>query len=55
MVSSGVPERNGNMHAGQIAGLALELMEVAQEYSLPGSDDPLALRIGVNSGKTLNK
>ena len=50
MVASGVPERNDKKHASQIAELALELMEVAQEFCLPGSDTALPLRIGVNSG-----
>ena len=53
MVASGLPERNGDRHAAEIANLSLELL-----YITPGiliSHDPslrLKIRIGIHSGAT---
>ena len=53
MVASGLPERNGDKHASEIANLCLELL-----YITPGiliSHDPslrLKIRIGIHTGAT---
>ena len=53
MVASGLPERNGDRHAAEIANLSLELL-----YITPGiliSHDPslrLKIRIGIHTGAT---
>ena len=51
MVVSGLPIRNGNAHAGQIATMALNLLHNCGLFTikhLPGV--PLRLRIGMHSG-----
>ena len=53
MVASGLPERNGDRHAAEIANMSLELL-----YITPGiliSHDPslrLKIRIGIHTGAT---
>ena len=51
MVASGVPLRNGNQHAKEIALLAIEMLETVDKFTirhLPKTK--LRLRIGVHSG-----
>jgi class 3 adenylate cyclase len=51
MVVSGLPLRNGNAHAGEIATMALNLLHTCGKFKikhLPGV--PLRLRIGMHSG-----
>ena len=51
MVVSGLPIRNGNRHAGEIATFALDLLHNCGKFQikhLPGV--PLRLRIGIHSG-----
>jgi guanylate cyclase 2F len=51
MVASGLPTRNGNRHAGEIATMALNLLHHCGKFQirhLPGI--PLRLRIGIHSG-----
>lgn len=51
MVVSGLPIRNGNKHAGEIATMALNLLYHCGQFKighLPGI--PLRLRIGLHSG-----
>ena len=51
MVVSGLPIRNGNKHAGEIATVALHLLHNCGKFKirhLPGV--PLRLRIGMHSG-----
>ena len=52
MVVSGLPERNGDVHAAQIATMSLELLsKVHTTYKIPHlADRPLLLRIGLHSG-----
>ena len=54
VVSSGLPKRTGDMHAPEIAAMALHMMALSINYTLPGSEIPLPLRIGINSGKGTN-
>lgn len=53
MVVSGLPVRNGDRHAGEIASMALHMLNKMQRFAIrhrPG--EPLQLRIGIHSGKT---
>ncbi len=50
VVASGLPERIGDRHASEIAAMALKMMALSVNYTLPGSDIALPLRIGINSG-----
>ena len=51
VVASGLPERIGERHASSIAAMALNMMALSVNYTLPGSDTALPQRIGINSGK----
>ena len=51
MVVSGLPHRNGIRHADQIARMALDLQSVIKGLSLPEFSQPLAIRIGIHTGK----
>ncbi|KAL4241106.1 hypothetical protein ACF0H5_001884 [Mactra antiquata] len=51
MVCSGLPKRNGILHAGEIASMSLHLLKEIKEFknkSRPG--ETLKLRIGIHSG-----
>lgn len=51
MVVSGLPIRNGNIHAGEIASMSLHLLEAIREFKIRHRpDDALKLRIGMHSG-----
>ncbi|XP_041372552.1 uncharacterized protein LOC121385829 [Gigantopelta aegis] len=51
MVVSGLPQRNGERHCMEIAGLALELLTIISHTSVPHIPDrKLQLRIGLNTG-----
>jgi class 3 adenylate cyclase len=52
MVVSGLPIRNGDAHAGEIASMALQVLENVRGFTIrhrPG--DALMLRIGIHSGQ----
>ena len=51
MVASGVPIRNGNKHAGEIATLALELLSEIRTFRIRHlPEKQLQLRLGIHSG-----
>uniref|UniRef100_UPI00358FD6B1 guanylyl cyclase C-like n=1 Tax=Myxine glutinosa TaxID=7769 RepID=UPI00358FD6B1 len=51
MVVSGLPQRNGQAHATQVADMALELLKSVGSFSIPHLPGlPLWVRIGVHSG-----
>ncbi|KAG1704428.1 Receptor-type guanylate cyclase Gyc76C [Nymphon striatum] len=51
MVVSGLPIRNGDRHAGEIASMALELLEKVKSFKIKHmSDQTLKLRIGIHTG-----
>ena len=52
MVVSGLPIRNGQKHAGEIARMALHLIEaVKKDFTVRHkSDYKLKLRVGIHSG-----
>ncbi|XP_059156487.1 receptor-type guanylate cyclase Gyc76C-like [Physella acuta] len=51
MVVSGLPLRNGNQHAAEIASMALALLKAIRSFTIRHKpDDMLKLRIGLHSG-----
>ncbi|GMT14953.1 hypothetical protein PFISCL1PPCAC_6250, partial [Pristionchus fissidentatus] len=51
MCVSGLPIPNGQNHAGEIASLGLAMLEAVKSFKIRHrSDEPVRLRIGVNSG-----
>ena len=53
MVVSGLPIRNGHQHAGEIARMALHLVEAVKKDFVVRhkSEHKLKLRVGIHSGK----
>ena len=52
MVVSGLPERNGNRHAGEIANMSLSLLAAVGSFRVRHKPiHKLLLRIGIHSGK----
>ena len=51
MVVSGLPVRNDNLHAGEIASMSLHLLEQIKSFKIRHRpNDTLKLRIGLHSG-----
>ncbi|XP_076309160.1 guanylate cyclase 32E-like isoform X2 [Tachypleus tridentatus] len=51
MVVSGLPIRNGDQHAGEIASMALQLLNAIRNFTIRHRpNDTLMLRIGIHSG-----
>ena len=51
MVVSGLPQRNGDLHAGEIAGVALDILTQVLAFRIRHSPNKhLFLRIGLHSG-----
>ena len=51
MVVSGVPQANGDSHAGEIAKMALRLMGTCKTFKIPHMpDSKLEIRAGIHSG-----
>ncbi|XP_071105845.1 receptor-type guanylate cyclase Gyc76C-like [Haliotis cracherodii] len=51
MVVSGLPVKNGDNHAGEIASMALDLLTAIKKFEIPHrANDTLKLRIGIHSG-----
>lgn len=51
MVCSGLPKRNGILHAGEIASMSLHLLNAIKEFKIRNRpDETLRLRIGIHSG-----
>jgi len=51
MIVSGCPRTNGLRHAGELATLALDLLNMTHDFKIPHkSDAKLMLRIGLHSG-----
>lgn len=52
MVVSGLPERNGDRHADEIAKMALDLVAAVRQVSIPHMpDQKLQLRAGIHTGE----
>lgn len=53
MVVSGLPIRNENRHAGEIASMALHLLSKIKKFEIKHrSGELLQLRIGIHSGES---
>lgn len=53
-VASGVPDRNGDRHAGEICSIGLKLLEVVSTLTIPHvPSEVLQLRMGIHSGPCL--
>lgn len=51
MVASGLPIRNGDKHAAEIAAMALHLLSAIKKFRIRHlPDERLLIRIGVHSG-----
>ncbi|CAH1099339.1 unnamed protein product [Psylliodes chrysocephalus] len=51
MVVSGLPIKNENKHAGEIASMSLELLNAVKSHSISHRpNEPLKLRVGVHTG-----
>ena len=51
MVVSGLPIRNGNNHAGEVASMSLHLLATIKTFKIRHRpNDTLKLRIGIHSG-----
>ncbi|KAK9512964.1 hypothetical protein O3M35_001263 [Rhynocoris fuscipes] len=51
MVVSGLPLRNGNCHAGEIASMSLDLLNAVKNYKIAHRpNETLKLRIGIHTG-----
>lgn len=55
MVVSGLPVKNGQKHAMEIANMSLSIMKAVQEFKIKHKpDEKIIIRIGINSGKARN-
>ena len=53
MVVSGLPIRNGDNHAGEIASMSLHLLSAIKDFKIRHMpDETLKLRIGIHSGNS---
>jgi len=51
MVVSGLPEKNGTLHAREIARMALKLLNAVKSFKIRHRpNEKLLLRIGIHSG-----
>jgi len=51
LVASGVPTRNGNRHAPEIANFSLQILEFVEHYKIPGfPNTQLQIRVGIHTG-----
>lgn len=56
MVVSGLPIRNGDRHAGEIASMSLELLEAVKNHKIAHRPhDTLKLRIGIHTGISIKE
>lgn len=52
MVASGLPKRNGNRHAGEIANMSLDILSSVGTFKMRHMPEvPVRIRIGLHSGK----
>ena len=56
LVVSGLPERNGNRHAEQIASMSLRLVAYLKDFKISHLKGmTLQFRIGIHSGKRITR
>ena len=54
MVASGLPKRNGNKHAAEIANMSLNILSSVGTFHMRHMPDvPVRIRIGIHSGETV--
>lgn len=52
MVASGLPKRNGNKHAAEIANMSLNILSSVGTFKMRHMPDvPVRIRIGIHSGE----
>lgn len=52
MVVSGLPERNGLQHAGEIASMSLDFLNEMKSFTVKHKpDEKLEIRIGIHTGE----
>lgn len=52
MVASGLPKRNGNKHAAEIANMSLDILSSVGTFKMRHMPDiPLRIRIGLHTGR----
>jgi len=55
MVASGLPKRNGDHHAGQVASMSLHLLRAIADFRIRHQPHAtLRLRVGIHSGVPLS-
>jgi len=55
MVASGLPKRNGNKHAAEIANMSLDILSSVGTFKMRHMPDiPLRIRIGLHTGRQLH-
>lgn len=53
MVASGLPKRNGNKHAAEIANMSLNILSSVGTFHMRHMPDvPVRIRIGIHSGES---
>lgn len=51
MVASGLPKRNGNKHAAEIANMSLNILSSVGSFKMRHMPEvPVRIRIGIHSG-----
>lgn len=54
MVASGLPKRNGNKHAAEIANMSLNILSSVGSFKMRHMPEvPVRIRIGIHSGDHL--
>ena len=55
MVVSGVPARNGDAHAKEVALMSIDLVKACASFIIPHfPEEPLKIRVGIHSGMYVN-
>lgn len=55
MVASGLPKRNGNKHAAEIANMSLDILSSVGTFKMRHMPDiPLRIRIGLHTGRQVS-
>lgn len=55
MVASGVPNRNGNRHAGEVANMSLDILHSIAAFKIKHMPEiKVKIRIGLHSGTYTN-
>lgn len=55
MVASGLPKRNGNKHAAEIANMSLNILSSVGTFKMRHMPDvPVRIRIGIHSGESIS-